>query len=161
MADIRAFIVTVSDTRTLDNDVSGDRLAELLLAAGALVEGKLIVSDNLDEVKNTIYALTERDDINLILTTGGTGFGPRDNTPEATRAVIDREAPGLAEAMRRETAAKTPMAMLSRGICGIRGQTLIVNLPGSTEAVEECFEVIRPVLQHALNLLAGKTEHNV
>ncbi len=159
MVDIKAFIVTVSDTRTLENDVSGDRLAELLLAVGAVVEGKLIVSDNLDEVKNTVYALTEMEDVNMIVTTGGTGFGPRDNTPEATRAVIDREAPGLAEAMRRETAAKSPMAMLSRGICGIRGGTLIVNLPGSPKGVEECFAVIEPVLEHAIKLISGETKH--
>jgi molybdenum cofactor synthesis domain-containing protein len=103
--------------------------------------------------------LTERDDINLIVTTGGTGFGPRDNTPEATRAVIEREAPGLAEAMRRETAVKTPLAMLSRGICGIRGDKLIVNLPGSPKAVEECFAVIIAVLPHAVALLSGETRH--
>jgi molybdenum cofactor synthesis domain-containing protein len=159
MREIRAFIVTVSDTRTLENDVSGDRLAEMLLAARAEVVGKIIVSDDLDGVKNTIYTLTEREDVNLILTTGGTGFGPRDNTPEATRAVIDREAPGLAEAMRRETSSKTPLAMLSRGICGLRGDKLIVNLPGSTKAVEECFEIIQPVLQHAVRLLSGNIEH--
>jgi len=93
------------------------------------------------------------------MTTGGTGFGQRDNTPEATRAVIEREAPGLSEAMRRETTSKTPMAMLSRGICGIRGNTLIINLPGSPRGVEECFEVIRPVLSHAVALLSGNTEH--
>jgi len=159
MSQIKAFIVTVSDTRTLENDRSGDRLSELLIEAGAGVVGKIIVSDNLDDLKNTIYVLTEREDINLILTTGGTGFGPRDNTPEATRTVIEREAPGMAEAMRRETAAKTPLAMLSRGICGIRGDKLIVNLPGSPEGVEECFEVIRPVLQHAITLIGGHTAH--
>lgn len=156
---ISAFIVTVSDTRTLDNDVSGDRLAELMLDSGADVVGKIIVSDNLDDLRNTLYALTERDDVNLIVTTGGTGFGPRDNTPEATQAVIEREASGLAEAMRRETYLKTPLAMLSRGICGIRGATLIVNLPGSPKGVEECFAVISPVLSHAIRLLAGQTEH--
>ena len=159
MTKIRAFIVTVSDTRTLENDKSGDRLAELLLASGADVLGKLIVSDDLEGLRNTIYALTEREDINLIVTTGGTGFGPRDNTPEATQAVIQREAPGLSEAMRRETATKTPLAMLSRGICGIRGDKLIVNLPGSTKAVEECLAVIQPVLLHAVTLISGDTQH--
>ena len=156
---IKAFILTVSDSRTSETDASGDRLAELLLEIGAEVVGKLIVSDDLDGLRNTIYVLTERDDIALILTTGGTGFGPRDNTPEATRAVIEREAPGLAEAMRRETAAKTPLAILSRGICGIRGDKLIINLPGSTKGVEECFKVITPVLGHALRMLSGSTEH--
>ena len=159
MTDIKAFIVTVSDTRTLENDVSGDRLAQLLLESGAEATGKLIVSDDLEELRNTIYVLTERDDINLILTTGGTGFGPRDNTPEATQSVIEREAPGLAEAMRRETYVKTPLAMLSRGICGIRGDKLIINLPGSPKCVEECFEIIRPVLPHAIALIAGNTQH--
>ena len=159
MATIKAFIVTVSDTRTTETDASGDRLAELLVENDADVVGKLIVSDDLDGLRNTIYVLTEREDINLIFTTGGTGFGPRDNTPEATRAVIEREAPGLAEAMRRETATKTPLAILSRGICGIRGDKLIVNLPGSLKAVEECFAVISLVLPHAVALLSGETRH--
>lgn len=156
---IKAAIVTVSDTRTADNDLSGDRLAEVLRSVGAEIAESIIVTDDIGDIRETIYTLTERDDVNLILTTGGTGFGPRDNTPEATRSVIDREAPGLAEAMRRETAGKTPMAMLSRGVCGIRGNTLIINLPGSPKAVEECFEVIRPVLQHAVNLINDETKH--
>ena len=156
---IKAVIVTVSDTRKIENDLSGKRLAELLWAVGGEVVETQIVTDDLEHLRNTIYSLTERDDVNLILTTGGTGFGPRDNTPEATRAVIEREAPGLAEAMRRETALKTPTAMLSRGICGIRGNTLIVNLPGSPKGVEECFDVIRPVLKHAVSLLSGTTRH--
>jgi molybdopterin adenylyltransferase len=159
MTKIKAFILTVSDTRKLENDRSGDRLVELLLGSEAEVIGKLIVSDDLESLRNTIYSLTERDDINLIITTGGTGFGPRDNTPEATQAVIEREAPGMAEAMRRETSTKTPMSMLSRGICGIRGAKLIVNLPGSPKAVEECYEVIRPVLSHAVALISGETGH--
>jgi molybdenum cofactor synthesis domain-containing protein len=106
-----------------------------------------------------LYGLTERDDVNLVVTTGGTGFAERDNTPEATRAVIEREAPGLAEAMRMETLKKTPKAMLSRGVCGIRNKTLIINLPGSPKGVVECFDVIKPVLPHAINLISGKTQH--
>jgi len=153
---IKTIVLSISDSRIEENDVSGDTLTALLLTMGAQVVEKIIVSDNLSVLRNTLYALTERDDVNLIITTGGTGFSERDNTPEATRSVIDREAPGIAEAMRRETYKKTPMAMLSRGICGIRGRTLIVNLPGSPDGVSECFEVIRPVLQHAIDLIEGK-----
>lgn len=156
---ILSAIVTVSDSRKPENDLSGNRLAELLAAAGAAIVDKLIITDDLEHLTQTLYSLAQRDDINLIMTTGGTGFAPRDNTPEATRAVIEREAPGLAEAMRRETAAKTPTAMLSRGICGIRGNMLIINLPGSPKGVEECFEVIRPVLGHAISLIAGDSSH--
>lgn len=157
--DIKAVLVTVSDTRRADDDLSGKRLAELLWSIGAEIVESMIATDDLEHLRNTLYTLTKREDVNLIVTTGGTGFGPRDNTPEATRAVIEREAPGLAEAMRRETSVKTPMAMLSRGICGIRGNTLIINLPGSPKGVEECFEVIRAVLKHAIDLIAGNTKH--
>ena len=156
---IKSAIVTVSDTRRSDDDLSGDKLAELVAGIGAAIIERLIVTDDLEDIRNTLYTLAERADINLIVTTGGTGFSQRDNTPEATRAVIEREAPGLAEAMRRKTATKTPMAMLSRGICGIRGDTLIINLPGSLKGVAECFEVIRPVLQHAINQISGNTTH--
>jgi molybdenum cofactor synthesis domain-containing protein len=156
---INAAIVTVSDTRAAKDDLSGDRLAELLTSINAEIVERIITTDDLENLRNTIHSLTERKDINLIMTTGGTGFGPRDNTPEATRAVIEREAPGLAEATRRETASKTPMAMLSRGVCGIRGNTLIINLPGSPNGVEECFKVVEPVLTHAVGLLQGKTNH--
>jgi len=151
--------LTVSDSRTPGDDASGNTLVELLASASAEIVERSIVTDDLQHIRDSIFALCEREEINLILTTGGTGFGPRDNTPEATRAVIEREAAGIAEAMRRETAVKTPMAMLSRGVCGIRGGTLIINLPGSPKAVKECFEVIRPVLQHAVNLINGKTAH--
>jgi molybdenum cofactor synthesis domain-containing protein len=156
---IKAAIVTVSDSRSAVDDLSGDRLAELLENVGSEIVERAVVTDDLLGIRETLLSLAQRDDVDIILTTGGTGFGPRDNTPEATRAVIEREAPGIAEAMRRETALKTPMAMLSRGIAGIRGNTLIINLPGSPKAVSECFEVIRPVLRHAVDLIKGKTAH--
>jgi molybdopterin adenylyltransferase len=158
-AKIKAIVVTVSDTRKEADDVSGITLLGLLLSIGAQVHEKIIVSDDFDHLRQTLYVLTEREDVNLIVTTGGTGFAERDNTPEATRAVIEKEAPGLAEAMRLETAKINPKAMLSRGVCGIRNNTLIINLPGSPKGVRECFEVIKPVLPHAVNLLAGNTKH--
>jgi molybdenum cofactor synthesis domain-containing protein len=159
MTPIKAAVVTISDSRTQENDVSGDRLVELLVKDGIEITERLVMPDDQQRLAETLFALTERSDISLILTTGGTGLGPRDNTPEATRAVIEREAPGISEAMRRETAAKTPMSMLSRAVAGIRGKTLIINLPGSPKAVEECFDVIRPVLGHAIDLILGKTRH--
>ncbi|MBS1793791.1 MAG: MogA/MoaB family molybdenum cofactor biosynthesis protein [Acidobacteria bacterium] len=159
-SNIKAVAVTVSDTRRADDDLSGRTLAELLEQFGAEIVDRLIVSDDFDDLRQTLYVLTERPDVELIVTTGGTGFAARDNTPEATRAVIEKEAPGLAEAMRRETSRITPLAMLSRGVCGIRNGTLIVNLPGSPKGVRECFEVVRPVLDHAVKLLRGDTRHD-
>ncbi len=157
---IRAVVVIVSDTRTETEDVSGSILIALLMEIGAKIINKIVVSDNFDNLRNTLYSLCESEDVNLIMTTGGTGFSGRDNTPEATRAVIEKEAPGLAEAMRSETLKNTPMAMLSRGVCGIRNQTLIINLPGSPKGVRECFAVIKPVLPHAINLIAGNINHD-
>jgi len=156
---IKAIVVTVSDSRDEKTDVSGETLRGLLITYGAEVHEKIIVSDDFEDLRNTLYTLTEREDINLIVTTGGTGFAKRDNTPEATRAVIEKEANGLAEAMRYETAKINPKAILSRGVCGIRNNTLIINLPGSPKGVTECFEVLKPVLNHAVNLLEGKTTH--
>lgn len=158
-ADINAAIVTISDTRKLDDDLSGNKLVDLLTEFGAGIEVRRVTTDDLLNIQQILLALAEREDINLILTTGGTGFGPRDNTPEATRSIIEREAPGLAEAMRRETAGKTPTAILSRAVCGIRGNTLIINLPGSPKGVDECFEVLKPVLKHAIAQVTGDTKH--
>jgi molybdopterin adenylyltransferase len=154
---IRAAVLTVSDrsARGEREDESGELLAELLREAGAAVVLKEVVADDLEPLAERLRALAERDDINLVLTTGGTGLSPRDNTPEATRAVVEREVPGLAEAMRAETLRQTPTAMLSRGLCGVRSGALIVNLPGSPKGVRECFAVVRPVLAHAVGLIAG------
>jgi molybdenum cofactor synthesis domain-containing protein len=139
--------------------VSGAVLVESLREIGAEIVEKTIVSDDFDSLVEVLKTQSGREDVNLIVTTGGTGFAPRDTTPEATRAVIEREAPGLAEAMRFESLKKTPTAMLSRATCGIRGNCLIVNLPGSPKAVRECFDVIKSVLPHSVALLAGHTEH--
>lgn len=159
--DIRAVAITVSDGCFYGKreDVSGQVLVGLLKESGATVVETKIVSDEFEPLKETLKLYAERDDVNLIITTGGTGFAPRDNTPEATRAVIEKEAQGLAEAMRAESLKITPMAMISRGVCGIRNGTLIINLPGSPKGVRESFGVISPVLQHAINLLAGHTAH--
>lgn len=158
-APIKAVVLTATDTRSIENDLSGSTLEQLLTEFGVHAVERVIISDELTELRETLFALTQHPDVNLIITTGGTGFAPRDNMPEATRAVIDREAPGIAEAIRRETAAQTPMAMLSRGLAGTRDGTLIINFPGSSKAVAECFEVIRPVLQHCIDLISGNTKH--
>lgn len=157
MSKIRAIAITVSDTRNEKDDVSGETLVECLKEIDAELVDKIIVTDELNEIIETLQTSSEQ--ANLIITTGGTGFSQRDNTPEATRAVIEKEAQGLAETMRLKSLEKTPMAMLSRAVCGIRGKCLIINFPGSPKAVRECFEVVKPVLQHAVNLLEGETKH--
>ena len=157
--NICAAVLTVSDTRKRSDDISGTKVAELLVKMGAAVIDETIVSDDSDEISGALMRMSDRPDVNLIISTGGTGFGPRDNTPEATLEVIERQAPGIAEAIRRETYSGTPMAMLSRGVAGIRNKTLIINLPGSPKAVEECLEIIRPILQHAIDLISGHTKH--
>jgi molybdopterin adenylyltransferase len=158
---IRAVVITSSDACSVGDreDTSGRILVELLTELGAEIVAKVIVNDDLDPLAHKLRAYTDLKHVNLIVTTGGTGFGPRDNTPEATLQVIEREAPGLAEAMRMGTLKNTPMAMISRGVCGIRSGTLIINLPGSPKAVRESFDVIRPVLPHAIALLEGQAAH--
>jgi molybdopterin adenylyltransferase len=158
-SNIKAAVVTISDTRQISDDLSGAAIVESLTTFGAIIVERMIVTDDPIPLEESLRDLCQRGDIDLILTTGGTGFGPRDNTPEATLAMIDREAPGIAEAIRRETASKTPLAMLSRGVCGISGSTLIINFPGSPKAVRECFEVIAPVLKHAVALINGEKPH--
>jgi molybdenum cofactor synthesis domain-containing protein len=159
MVEIRAVVITVSDrsARGEQEDESGPALVALLKEMGAEIAAAEIMPDDLEPLSLRLRAHADREGVNLIVTTGGTGFGPRDNTPEATRAVIEREAPGLAEAMRLETFKQTPTALLSRGVCGLRSGTLIINLPGSPRGVRESFLVIKPVLSHAVALLAGKS----
>jgi len=158
---MRAVVITASDAcaRGEREDASGAALVQLLTDLGAQIVATKILSDDLEPLTQALKEFADRDDVNLIITTGGTGLGPRDNTPEATQRVIEREAPGIAEAIRAESLKVTPMAMISRGVCGVRSATLIINLPGSPKAVKESFAVIAPVLPHALDLLAGKTSH--
>jgi molybdenum cofactor synthesis domain-containing protein len=156
---IHAVIITASDacSRGERVDKSGESLIELLTEIGARIVAKEILSDDLEPLSDKLREYADRPDVNLIVTTGGTGFGLRDNIPEATLRVIERAAPGLVEAMRVQTLKNTPMAMISRGVSGIRSGALIINLPGSPKAVHESFEVIKPVLNHAINLLQGSS----
>ncbi len=152
-------LLTVSDRAHAGayEDRSGELLKRLVLAQpGWLVKVRAVVPDEQDMIANTLVEWADHGDVSLLITTGGTGFSPRDVTPEATKTVIEREAPGLAEAIRAQGLAVTPHAMLSRGVCGIRGRTLIVNLSGSPRAVREQFETIVPVLPHAIDVLTGK-----
>jgi molybdopterin adenylyltransferase len=156
---VRAAVLTVSDGVAAGerDDSSGDLLVELLEADGYEVERRA-VADERESVTAAVVDLAEVAD--LVLTTGGTGLGPRDVTPEATDAAIDRRAPGIAEAIRADAVAKTPHGLLSRGVAGVRGTTLVVNLPGSTGGCRDGYAVIRPALEHALSLLAGaETAH--
>jgi molybdenum cofactor synthesis domain-containing protein len=152
---IRVGILTVSDrsSRGERADASGPLLRQMAQQQGWTVERDSVVPDERDAIQAILVDWADLARLDLILTTGGTGFAPRDVTPEATCAVIERKAPGLAEAMRADSLRKTPHAMLSRAVCGIRGRTLVVNLPGSPKAAQENFETILPALPHAIALL--------
>jgi len=154
---MNAAVLTVSDgdSAGVRGDRSGDVLAELLGEEGFEVERR-VVADDATQIADAIRALADGG-ARLVLTTGGTGFAPRDVTPEATRTVIDREAPGLAEAIRADAIARTPHALLSRGVAGLLGSTLVVNLPGSPGGCRDGFDVVRPALHHGLELAAGDT----
>ena len=148
-------VITASDSTAAGtrDDASGPALISLLQSEGFCDIYYEAVSDEYDKLRALFLNLCDERKVNLILTTGGTGFSPRDITPEATEAVIEKKAPGIAEAIRASSLQFTPRAMLSRAVAGIRGQCIIINMPGSPKAVQECFEIIRPILGHALGIL--------
>ncbi len=154
---IRTAIITLSDKGSAGEreDESGKVIRDMITGIGADVVHYEILPDEKQRIEETLARLADSGSIDLVVTTGGTGVAPRDVTPEATRAVIDRELPGMAEAMRSESMKKTPHAMISRAVAGIRKQTLIVNLPGSTRAARENLAVILPALPHAIEKIKG------
>ena len=156
----RAQVITISDrvsAKTME-DESGPALVQILTAGGFDVLGPTVVPDSQERITAAILAAGAAG-AGLVVTTGGTGLGPRDVTPQATAVLLDYEVPGLSETMRRAGAATTPMAMLSRGLAGVRGRTLIVNVPGSLAGASESLQAVMPALPHAVRLLQGDTSH--
>jgi molybdopterin adenylyltransferase len=161
-AGFSAAVVTASDGVSSGHrlDGSGAAVVEVLQEAGIGVTRREVVPDDRGRIATLLRELADDGDVDLVAITGGTGFGPRDVTPEATADVIDRHAPGLAEAMRAAGRANTPLADLSRGICGVRGRTLIIDLPGSPRGATESLAAILGIIPHAMQLLAGETRHH-
>jgi len=157
----RAHVITVSDgvSAKTREDESGRALIGILKRAGFEVTDPVVVPDDERRIADAIIAAAEHG-ADVVVTTGGTGLGPRDVTPQATSAVIDFEVPGIGEAMRRAGAASTPMAALSRSMAGVRGQTLVINVPGSPKGATESLEAVMPTLAHAIRLLHGNTKHD-
>ncbi|HLD73502.1 MAG TPA: MogA/MoaB family molybdenum cofactor biosynthesis protein [Bdellovibrionota bacterium] len=155
-------IVTISDrvSRGEREDKSGLVIKEMFSRTTAKLVSYEVIPDEKEIIAKHLKKLADQMHVGIVMTTGGTGFSPRDITPEATRTVIEREVPGFGEVMRVEGYRKTPLALLSRGIAGLRGQTLIINLPGSSKGVRESLEIILPVLEHGLGILKGQELHD-
>lgn len=159
---LRVGLLTLSDKASRGErvDTAAPAIVHLLTPLHPEIVEKAIIPDDRNRITQTLRAWVDRGDLDLIVTTGGTGLGPRDVTPEATRPVLDREIPGLAELMRQEGMKRTPFAALSRGLAGVAGKTLILNLPGSEKGVRENLGAVLPLLRHALDLIAGETERH-
>jgi molybdenum cofactor synthesis domain-containing protein len=159
---IRAAVMTMSDmgARGEREDTSGDRIVEFLPTVGADLVERVLIPDDREQIRAHLARFADELQLDLVLTTGGTGIAPRDNTPDATASVVDYQVPGIAEAMRAMSVQKTPFGMLSRQVVGVRAGTLIINLPGSPKAVTECLEVIQPVIPNAIDLIrGGRVDH--
>jgi len=157
-------ILTVSDkgARGQRLDGSGEVIKDMVSKMGSHLAKYEVIPDEADIIADRLSSWADEGIVDVILTTGGTGLGPRDVTPEATLSIVDKVVPGFAEAMRIQTLSVTPMAMLSRAVAGIRGKCLIINLPGSPKAVRECLEVVLPAIPHAVEIIKGEvTEHAV
>ncbi|HNZ65339.1 MAG TPA: MogA/MoaB family molybdenum cofactor biosynthesis protein [Smithella sp.] len=154
---ISAGIITISDkgSQGKREDLSGPAIAEMLAGAAIEIKSTLIIPDEKDEIKKAIVDFSDVKKLDLILTTGGTGVSPRDLTPDATLEVIDKQIPGMAEAMRHQSMLITPHAMISRAVAGIRGKSMILNLPGSPKSVRENLAVVLPALKHAIEKIKG------
>tara|TARA_B100000945_G_scaffold175448_1_gene140721 strand:- start:28859 stop:29347 length:489 start_codon:yes stop_codon:yes gene_type:complete len=157
----KAGILTISDSGSSGTrkDVSGQILEKIAVSNNLKIQLQEIIPDDFDKIQETLIEWSDNGEVDLILSTGGTGLGPRDRTPEATKLILDIEVPGISEIMRIQTFSQTPFAVLSRSVSGVRSGCLIVNLPGSPSGVEQCMNIILPSINHALEMIRGWKTH--